>query len=108
MEKLTLKKPLHTLAGEEINELSFNFDGLTARDYTKIVKLEARLKGSEPSLDISSLSKKASTEFAIATAWIAALKATPHVCFDDIDGLSFIDLMEISQLGSFFILGVSE
>lgn len=104
METLKLKSPLHTLSGDELSELKLDFSALKTRDYSKIVRLESRLKGTGETLDISSLNKKASVEFRIATAWIAALKGTPKICLDDIDNLSLTDLMELDSLAVNFIV----
>lgn len=102
-ENLKLSKEIHTLSGETISELVFNFDSLTPKDYRQIVRLEGRLKGESPNFDISIMSKKTSSEFRMATAWIGAIKGTKGLCLDDIDSISFLDLLELEEIGCFFI-----
>ena len=106
METLSLSKPITTLAGEKVSELHFNFENLRAIDYRNISRLESRLRGVAIESDVS-LTKTASSEFRMATAWIAAVNhADNKVCLDDIDALSFQDLLELEKIGLFFIAGV--
>lgn len=102
-ENLKLSKDIHALSGETISELVFNFDSLTPKDYRQIVRLEARLKGEAPNFDISMMSKKTSSEFRMATAWIGAIKGTNGLCLDDIDSIALLDLLELEEIGCFFI-----
>lgn len=104
-QNLKLTKPITTLAGETISELTFNFESLTPKDYRQIVRIETRLKGAsdQPSFDLSLMSKKTSSEFRMATAWIGAVKGTKGLCLDDIDSLSLLDLLELEEIASFFI-----
>lgn len=106
-ENLKLSKPLNTLSGETVEELHFDFASLTPKDYRQIVRLESRLKGGgdTPNFDLSinNLSKKTSSEFRMATAWIGAVRGTKGLCFDDIDSLSLLDLLELEEIASFFI-----
>lgn len=104
MQTMNLKKPIMALSGKQIEEINFDFESLSARDYRQIVRLEGKLRGETPSFDLSSLRKKTSQEFQIATAWIAALKATKDLCLDDIDSLSLPDLLEVGEYGENFIL----
>lgn len=104
MSDYTLKKKIVTLAGDEITELHFDFDSLTPLDYRQIVRIEGKLKGispENPSLDIN-LGKKASSEFRMAAAWIAAVKGTKGLCVDDLDKLSMADLLEMETEGLLF------
>lgn len=104
MENLTLSKPINSISGNTINELKFDFDALTIIDYKQAIKLEYKLKGEASSiLDINSWSKSTSSEFRIATAWIAAIKGTPGLVLDDIDKLSFKDMLSLEQKSIFFI-----
>ena len=105
-EIYTLKSPINALSGETIKELKLDFDGLTARDYRQIVHLESKLRGDQPSFTISSLSKKTSAEFRIATSWVAALKGTKGLCLDDYDKISLQDVLELEEFGAFFTAGV--
>ena len=105
METYRLTKPITALSGDTIEELSFNFDALRPLDYRQIVRCEAKLRGETPSFDIN-ISRKTSSEFRMATAWIAAIKGTKGLCFDDLDSISLKDLLEIEQIGLFFIAGV--
>lgn len=102
-ETMKLRKPLNTLGGEKIEELSFDFEALTPMDYRNILSIESRLKGQNVELTVS---RKTSSEFRIASAWIAAVKGTKGVCMDDIDRLSFLDLLEMDTIGSAFIYEV--
>ena len=101
-DNLKLSKPLNTLAGETVEELQFDFGALTPKDYRQIVRLESRLRG-ESNFDISVETKKTSSEFRMASAWIAAVRGTKGLCFDDIDSLALIDLLELEDIGCFFI-----
>lgn len=101
---MQLKKPIMALSGTQITELKFDFEALSTRDYRQIVRLECKLRGETPSFDLSSLRKKTSNEFQIASAWIAALKATEGLCLDDIENLSLQDLLEVGEYGENFIL----
>lgn len=103
IENLKLSKPINTLSGETIDNLVFDFGVLTPRDYRQIVRLESRLKGDSPAFDISVETKKTSSEFRMASAWIAAVKGTKGLCLDDIDSLALIDLLELEEIGCFFI-----
>ena len=102
-EVLKLSKPLSTLSGDTVDELHFAFKKLTPKDYRQIVRLEARLKGDTPNFDINSMSKKTSSEFRMATAWIGAVRGTKGLCLDDIDNLALLDLLELEEMGCFFI-----
>lgn len=106
MEELVLSKPFTALSGQEISKLSFDFSAVRTIDYRQIVKLEGRLRGNTEVLDVACLSKKTSPEFRIASAWIAAVRGTKGLCFDDIDNLSIPDLIELEDAGLFFIGGV--
>lgn len=106
-ENLKLSKEIHALSGETISELVFDFEKLTPKDYRQIVRLEARFKASSldgtPNFDVSMMSKKTSSEFRMATAWIGAVKGTKGLCLDDIDSISLLDLLELEEIGCFFI-----
>lgn len=104
-ENYKLSKPLSALSGDTIEELHFVFDSLTPKDYRQIVRLESRLKGGSdsPSFDLTLLSKKTCSEFRMATAWIAAVKGTKGLCLDDVDSISLLDLLELEEIGAFFI-----
>lgn len=104
MESLTLSKPINSISGNTINELKFDFDALTSIDYKQAIKLEYKLKGdASVIIDINSWSKSTSSEFRIATAWIAAIKGTPGLVLDDIDKLSFGDMLSLEKKSIFFI-----
>lgn len=104
MEVLKLSKPLVTLSGDKVEELSFDFDGLTPLDYRNIVRLEARLKGVNFDMDAAISTKSTSSEFRMATAWIAAVNHKDNkICYDDIDKLALADLLKLEQIGLFFI-----
>lgn len=103
-EDLILSKPFTALSGVEINSIHFNFDAVKAIDYRQIVRLEARLRGNTAEIfDISSMSKKTSSEFKISVAWIAAIRGTKGLCLDDIDNMPLLDLIELEDIGLFFI-----
>lgn len=104
-EKMKLRKPLNTLGGEKVEELSFDFEGLTPMDYRQILSIESRLKGQNMNAELS-VSRKTSSEFRMASAWIAAVKGTKGICMDDIDRLYFLDLLELDTIGSVFIYEV--
>ncbi len=104
MEVLKLLKPLVTLSGDKVEELSFDFDGLTPLDYRNIVRLENRLRGNTAMDNDGTLTKTTSSEFRMATAWIAAVNHKDNkICYDDIDKLSLADLLKLEQIGLFFI-----
>lgn len=104
MESLTLSKPINSISGNTIDELKFDFDALTTIDYKQAIKLEYKLKGdASVIIDINSWSKSTSSEFRIATAWIAAIKGTPGLVLDDIDKLSFGDMLSLEKKSIFFI-----
>lgn len=105
-EELELQKPLVTLSGNTVTKLKFKFSELTPMDYRNIVRLESRLRGSQVDSDIS-LVKATSSEFRMATAWIAAVNCSDNgVCFDDIDRISLADLLKLERIGLFFIADV--
>lgn len=102
-EALRLSRPIMSLSGESIHELHFAFGKLTPKDYRQIVRLESRLRGDQLSFDVSIETKKTNSEFRMASAWIAALRGTPGLCLDDIDALALIDLLELEEVGCFFM-----
>lgn len=105
-EELKLTKPFTALSGEQIETLKLDFDKIKTIDYRQIVRLEARLKG-VADLDFSAvLTRKTSSEFRMATAWIAAIRGTKGLCYDDIDSLSLKDLLDLEEMGVFFITNV--
>lgn len=107
MKTLELSKPLKTLSGETVQSISFDFDGLKPMDYRNIVRLEARLKGVNFDMDAAVSTKSTSSEFRMATAWIAAVNHKDNkICLDDIDNISFSDLLELEKIGLFFIMHV--
>lgn len=102
-EELELKKPLVTLSGNTVTKIKFKFSELTPMDYRNIVRLESRLRGSQADSD----AKATSSEFRMATAWIAAVNCSDNgVCFDDIDRISLADLLKLERIGLFFIADV--
>lgn len=106
METLDLSKPVKTLSGDTVQSISFDFDSLKPADYRNIVRLEARLKGVNLDID-SSVMKATSSEFRMATAWIAAVNCKENkLCMDDIDNISFSDLLQLERIGLFFIMHV--
>ena len=106
-EELTLQKPLNTLSGDTVEKLKFKFDTLTPMDYRNIVRLESRLKGSNGVESDISLVKATSSEFRMATAWVAAVNCKENgICFDDIDRLSLADLLKLEKIGLFFIADI--
>lgn len=106
IEDVKLSKPFTALSGAEIDTLHFDFDAIKAIDYRQIIRLEARLRGTNETFDISALTKKTSPEFRMASAWVAAIRGTKGLCFDDIDSLSLSDLVELEDAGLFFITGL--
>lgn len=107
METLKLRKTLNTLGGQKISELKFDFDSLTPVDYKNILSIELRLKGQNRDLE-SAVSRKTSSEFRMATSWIAAVRGTEGLCMDDIDRLFFLDLVDLENIGSCFIYEISD
>ena len=105
MEELKLRKTLNTLGGEKIEVLNFKFEELSPMEYRQILAVESRLRGQNKDFE-SSVNRKTSPEFRMATAWIAALKGTKGICLDDIDRLYFLDLLELDTIGSVFIYEV--
>lgn len=104
METLELSKPINSIDGNTINTLHFDFDALTPMDYKQAVKLEFRLKGDASTIiDLNSWSKSTSSEFRIATAWIAAIKGTQGLILDDIDKIGFKDMLRLEQTSIFFM-----
>lgn len=102
---LDLHRELLTLSGDKIKQLRFDFESLTPADYRMIVRLEAKLKGNAPNIEYN-VSKSTSSEFRMATGWVAAVKGTKNLCYDDIDRLSMLDLLALERPGSFFIYDV--
>lgn len=106
METLELSRTIDTLAGAKVSQLQFDFDALTPADYRHIIRLESRLRGVLLE-DNANFTKKESSEFRIATAWMAAVKNEKNnICYDDIDRISFADLLELERIGLFFIAHV--
>lgn len=104
METLELSKPINSIDGNTINTLNFDFAALTPSDYQRALKIESRLKGNDPTIiDLNSWSKTTSSEFRIATAWIAAIKGTQGLILDDIDKIGFKDMLKLEQISIFFI-----
>lgn len=103
---LELSKPIKTLAGDTVTKLHFDFDALKPSDYRYILRLECRLRGVSID-DDASATRSASSEFRIATAWMAAVSCADNkVCLDDIENLSMRDLLDLEKFGLFFIAGV--
>mgnify|MGYP007122037174 CR=1 FL=1 len=104
METLELSKEINSISGNVIKTLSFDFDALTPMDYKQAIKLEYKLKGEATTvIDVNSWSKSTSSEFRIATAWLAAIKGTQGLILDDIDKISFKDMLKLEQISIFFI-----
>lgn len=104
METLELSKEINSISGNVIKTLSFDFDSLTPMDYKQAIKLEYKLKGEAATvIDVNSWSKSTSSEFRIATAWLAAIKGTQGLILDDIDKISFKDMLKLEQISIFFI-----
>lgn len=104
MSNYKLKKGITALSGEKIDTLHFDFESLTPLDYRQIVRIEGRLKGvsvDNPQFEVS-LGKKTSSEFRMASAWIAAVKGTKGLCVDDLDHISMLDLLELETEGILF------
>lgn len=99
---MELLKPVVTLSGDTLSELSFDFDTLTPADYRQITRLEAKLRGAQVSMEYSP-SKSTSSEFRMATAWVAAVKGTKGLCFDDYERLNMLDLLSLEEWGLLFI-----
>lgn len=111
-QELKIEREIESLSGTKISTLKFDFDRLTPRDYRQIIRIEKRLKsieGDKPDFELSfdSMYKKTSSEFRMATAWMAAVKGTDGLCLDDIDKLHLLDLLELEEIGSFFIAHVA-
>lgn len=105
--KVTLKKPFTSLDGTQIEELILDTGKLTLGDYGMIRRLEKKLNNQgDMSVDVSLLSKVASTEFKIAAGFVCALKSTPHLCLDDFDKLSLPDALEVADVILPFLAGV--
>jgi hypothetical protein len=104
---ITLSEPLETMAGQTISELTADFSKVRAKDVATISRLERKLKGGSEDIDVGSFSKAASPEWRAAFTWIAVLKATKGVCYDDIDNLSIIDFMELSSISLPFAAKIS-
>lgn len=103
MESLELSKPIKSISGATINTLKFDFDSMSTSDYKQAVSLEFRLKGQGFSIaDLNSWSKSTSSEFRIAAAWIAALRGTEGIVLDDIDNISFKDLIKLESYSILF------
>lgn len=103
MDSLELSKPIKSISGSTINTLNFDFDSMSPTDYKQAVSLEFRLKGQAFSIaDLNNWSKSTSSEFRIATAWIAALRGTEGLVLDDIDSISFKDLIKLESFAIVF------
>ena len=96
--KVMLSEPLHTLAGDDIQELTLDFGKIKARDMASINRIESRLKGASDTLSVASMSKASSTEWRIAFSWVAACRGTKGICYDDIDALCIADTLELSNV----------
>ena len=101
MEELKLSQPFESLSGEHIDTLHFDFSTLKTADYRLITRLESRLKGISE-IDLAVLTKKTSSEFRMASAWVAALRGTKGLGYDDIDKISLSDLLDLEEIGAFF------
>ena len=99
MNTYTLSKPITTLTGEVVNELTLDYDVLTLADLktaSKIAKMIA-----EPSLgnvDNTSVSPRLDANLRIGTAWVAAMRGTkPQLTINDCLQLSMIDAICLSE-----------
>ena len=96
-----------------IEELNFAFDKLTAIDYKTICRIERKMNGLSvdalaDSIIASAGTRKTSSEFRIACAWVAAVKGTDGLTVDDYDQLSLDDLLELETCGLLFFVGSLE
>lgn len=105
MEVYTLKTQISAIGGDTISELHFDWEHLGLSDYRQILRIEAKLRGtdtaSRPNFDVS-IGKKTSSEFRIGAAWVAAVKGTKGLCMDDMDRLGMLDLLELETRGLLF------
>lgn len=96
-----------------ISEIEFAFDKLTAIDYKTICRIERKMNGLSvdqlaDSIIASAGTRKTSSEFRIACAWVAAVKGTDGLTVDDYDQLSLDDLLELETFGLLFFVGSLE
>jgi hypothetical protein len=99
MKEITLTKPFESLSGQKIESLSLDFDSLKPSDYRSILRIESSLLGVNTTEYVT---KKTSSEFRMATAWVAAVKGTKGICLDDIDKICILDLLELEDAGLLF------
>ena len=96
-----------------IEELNFAFDKLTAIDYKTICRIERKMNGLSvdalaDSIIASAGTRKTSSEFRIACAWVATVKGTYGLPVDDYDQWSLDDLLELETFGLLFFFGSLE
>ena len=96
-----------------IEELNFAFDKLSAIDYKTICRIERKMNGLSvdalaDSIIASAGTRKTSSEFRIACAWVAAVKGTDGLAVDVYDQLSLDDLLELLTFGLLFFVGSLE
>lgn len=107
MEKITLSKPFKLQNGNEITELSLNFDELSVADCRQIKMLEMQISDNK-SVDAQSMAKprNLSFEFQLASGYVAAIKGTEGLLISDFTRLPMKDAMQIVEYAGFFWLGV--
>ena len=96
-----------------IREIEFAFDKLTAIDYKTICRIERKMNGLSvdqlaDSIIANAGTRKTSSEFRIACAWVAAVKGTDGLTVDDYDQLALDDLLELETFGLLFFVGSLE
>ena len=106
-KNITLSKPLKLQNGNEISELSFNFESLSTSDFMQVKILEGQIIDKH-SVDAGSMAKpkNLSFEFHLASGFLAAVRGTDGLLVSDFTRIQMKDAMAIAERASFFWLGV--
>ena len=107
METIALLKPFKLQDGNEITELSIQFDELSVADFRQISKLESMISDNK-TVDASNMTrpKPLSFEFHLASGFTAAIKGTKGLKIEDFTKLPMTDAMKLAESARFFWLGV--
>lgn len=105
METMKMSKPFKLQNGNEITELSLNFEEMSVSDFRQISRFEAQVTDAqEVSLEHAVKDRQICFEFQLASGFLAALKGTEGLQASDFSRLSMQDSLSLAKVASFFWL----